>query len=183
MIVEGESSHNPAHENWLLTQASRNRKPRLRACESIGRPRKAQPLWYEEASHEDHEDHEVKTQNLREPRDTNALKFVFVTRKRVSVTNVTASLGHSAANGPDAYGLGSGVGRAVSFVAKTSWPLWLISSHALSSAVAARTGSVLRQLTPSGPVRETELYFERFCTRSAACWSRLRWISRMCRMS
>src|SRR6266850_6745982 len=32
----------------------------LRACELIGRPRKARPRWYEEASREDHEDHEVK---------------------------------------------------------------------------------------------------------------------------
>jgi len=39
-----------------------------------------------------------KLQDLRELRDTNALMFVFVIRKRVSVTSVTASLRHSAAN-------------------------------------------------------------------------------------
>ena len=48
-------------------------------------------------------------------RDTNALKFVFVTKKRVSVTSVTASLGHSAANAGDVSWFGCGVGRAVSY--------------------------------------------------------------------
>src|SRR5439155_11060402 len=73
-----------------------------RVCESIGRPRRAGATMARRRLATKNTKVTKKAQkNLRDPRDTNALKFVFVTRKRVSVTRVTASLGHSAANAGD----------------------------------------------------------------------------------
>ena len=56
-----------------------------------------------------------------------------MTRKRVSVTSVTAPLGHSAANAGDVSWFGCGVARAVPFVAN---PFVTLVAHRLGVFVA-----------------------------------------------
>jgi hypothetical protein len=54
--------------------------------------------------------------------DTNALKFVFLAKKRVSVTSVTASLETQRAKALGRSSLGCGLGRAVSLSLCGLWP-------------------------------------------------------------
>src|SRR2546426_5921672 len=55
---------------------------------------------HEKFNHEAHEETPKHEKRLRDLRDTNALNIFFLTRKRVSLTSVTALLGTARPTGP-----------------------------------------------------------------------------------
>src|SRR3989442_14868775 len=106
-------------------------------------------------SHEAHE--EDQPRSPRRSRRENQKTFVTLTRwilffgqkscQRVSVTIVTASLGHSAANQATRVMFGCGVGRAVSFVAKT-----FVALVATMHSVRLRPVRCARNAQPHGRI-------------------------------